>query len=136
METARVISQFPELSTPQTRQQVNNSPPARGTLAIVASYRQLPRQRFQRPKPHQTTPNHAMATQTLRGACACGRNRYVVEIPSKEIQSAELRYDNTSASRKCPRHPWRSLRTAWLRPAKLGASVVQPTRVNMVLTIR
>lgn len=36
---------------------------------------------------------------TLHGACACGRNRYVVEIPSGQVQHAELRYDNSSASR-------------------------------------
>lgn len=40
-----------------------------------------------------------MASQTLHGACACGRNRYVVEIPAQQGQLAELRYDNTSASR-------------------------------------
>jgi hypothetical protein len=39
-----------------------------------------------------------MATQTLHGACACGRNRYVVEMPSRDLQLAELLYDNTSAS--------------------------------------
>jgi hypothetical protein len=45
-----------------------------------------------------------MATQTLHGSCACGRNRYVVDIPAQQVQHAELRYDNTSASRKfaCP----------------------------------
>jgi len=47
-----------------------------------------------------------MASQTLHGACACGRNRYVVDIPAQQGQHAELRYDNTSASRKffasCP----------------------------------
>ncbi|KAH8728308.1 hypothetical protein GQ44DRAFT_724316 [Phaeosphaeriaceae sp. PMI808] len=52
-----------------------------------------------------------MATQTLHGACACGRNRYVVEIPSKEVQHAELRYDNTSASRHHSANPL----TLWLR---------------------
>jgi len=41
-----------------------------------------------------------MATQTLHGSCACGRNRYVVEIPAQQARLAELRYDNTSASRK------------------------------------
>jgi hypothetical protein len=41
-----------------------------------------------------------MANQTLHGSCACGRNRYVVEIPTQEGQLAELRYDNTAASRK------------------------------------
>lgn len=41
-----------------------------------------------------------MTTQTLHGSCACGRNRYVVEIPQEQTQLAELRYDNTSASRK------------------------------------
>jgi hypothetical protein len=38
--------------------------------------------------------------QTLHGSCACGRNRYVVEIPPEQVQHAELRYDNSSASRK------------------------------------
>jgi hypothetical protein len=42
-----------------------------------------------------------MATQTLHGACACGRNRYVVEMPRQQMQQAELRYDNTSATREC-----------------------------------
>ncbi|KAH9880809.1 hypothetical protein IAQ61_001103 [Plenodomus lingam] len=40
-----------------------------------------------------------MATQTLHGSCACGRNRYVVEMPAGHMQRAELLYDNTSASR-------------------------------------
>ncbi|KAF2853536.1 hypothetical protein T440DRAFT_389882 [Plenodomus tracheiphilus IPT5] len=40
-----------------------------------------------------------MATQTLHGSCACGRNRYVVEIPAGHVQLAELLYDNTSTSR-------------------------------------
>ncbi|KAJ4292784.1 hypothetical protein N0V90_009447 [Kalmusia sp. IMI 367209] len=31
-----------------------------------------------------------MAAQTLHGSCACGRNRYVVEIPQKQTQLAEL----------------------------------------------
>jgi len=43
-----------------------------------------------------------MATQTLHGSCACGRNRYVIEIPPGRVQQAELRYDNTSASREYP----------------------------------
>jgi hypothetical protein len=42
-----------------------------------------------------------MATQRLHGSCACGRNRYVVELPAQQRQQAELRYDNTSASRRC-----------------------------------
>jgi hypothetical protein len=42
-----------------------------------------------------------MATQRLHGSCACGRNRYVVELPTQQKQQAELRYDNTSASRRC-----------------------------------
>lgn len=45
------------------------------------------------------SPETTMATQTLHGACACGRNRYVVELPSQHLDQAELRYDNTSASR-------------------------------------
>jgi hypothetical protein len=40
-----------------------------------------------------------MEFQTLHGACGCGRNRYVVEIPAEQGQRAEMRYDNTSASR-------------------------------------
>jgi hypothetical protein len=39
-----------------------------------------------------------MAIQTLHGACACGRNRYVVEMPAQQVQHAELRHDNTAAS--------------------------------------
>jgi hypothetical protein len=41
-----------------------------------------------------------MAAQTLKGACACGRNRYVVEMPAEAAQRAELRYDNTSTTRE------------------------------------
>ncbi len=39
-----------------------------------------------------------MPQQTLRGSCACGRNRYVVEVPQEQASRAELRYDNTAAS--------------------------------------
>ncbi|KAF2707245.1 hypothetical protein K504DRAFT_458685 [Pleomassaria siparia CBS 279.74] len=52
-----------------------------------------------------------MTNQTLHGSCACGRNRYVVEIPAKENEKAELRYDNTSASRQHSASPL----TLWLR---------------------
>lgn len=52
-----------------------------------------------------------MAHQTLHGSCACGRNRYVVEIPAQQSQLAELRYDNTSASRTVSANPL----TLWLR---------------------
>ncbi|KAH7086263.1 hypothetical protein FB567DRAFT_66609 [Paraphoma chrysanthemicola] len=52
-----------------------------------------------------------MTTQTLHGSCACGRNRYVVEIPTQHAQQAELRYDNTSASRHHSANPL----TLWLR---------------------
>ncbi|RAR12845.1 dimethylaniline monooxygenase 2 [Stemphylium lycopersici] len=62
------------------------------------------------PSPSPTT-TAAMATQTLHGSCACGRNRYVIEIPSQQAQQAELRYDNTSASR----HHSASPLTLWLR---------------------
>lgn len=41
----------------------------------------------------------AMASETLRGSCACGRFRYVVEIPREEVEKAEVCYDNTSTSR-------------------------------------
>ncbi|KAF1998598.1 hypothetical protein P154DRAFT_564568 [Amniculicola lignicola CBS 123094] len=51
------------------------------------------------------------AGQTLHGSCACGRNRYVVEIPGQQAQHAELRYDNTSASRNHSASPL----TLWLR---------------------
>jgi hypothetical protein len=40
-----------------------------------------------------------MDYQTLHGSCACGRNRYVIEIPPQQLQLAELRYDNSNASR-------------------------------------
>ncbi|KAF9731186.1 hypothetical protein PMIN06_008090 [Paraphaeosphaeria minitans] len=60
-----------------------------------------------------TTPpvGRNMAPRTLHGSCACGRNRYVVEIPQQQTQLAELRYDNTSASR----HHSASPLTLWLR---------------------
>lgn len=51
------------------------------------------------------------STQTLHGSCACGRNRYVIEIPPHQVQQAELRYDNTSASRHHSANPL----TLWLR---------------------
>lgn len=43
-----------------------------------------------------------MATdfKTLHGSCACGRNRYVVEVPIEKAQLAEICYDNTAVSRK------------------------------------
>lgn len=49
---------------------------------------------------HPNIHEPGMATQTLHGSCACGRNRYVIEMPTQQIRQAELRYDNTSASRK------------------------------------
>ncbi|XP_014558326.1 hypothetical protein COCVIDRAFT_94782 [Bipolaris victoriae FI3] len=52
-----------------------------------------------------------MATQTLHGSCACGRNRYVIEIPAQQVRQAELRYDNTPASRYHAANPL----TLWLR---------------------
>jgi hypothetical protein len=52
-----------------------------------------------------------MANQALHGSCACGRNRYVVEIPKQQTQLAELRYDNTSATRHHAAGPV----TLWLR---------------------
>ncbi|KAF2676994.1 hypothetical protein K458DRAFT_481623 [Lentithecium fluviatile CBS 122367] len=52
-----------------------------------------------------------MANHTLHGSCACGRNRYVVEIPAAQAQLAELRYDNTSASRSHSASPL----TLWFR---------------------
>ncbi|KAF2259563.1 hypothetical protein CC78DRAFT_548237 [Lojkania enalia] len=52
-----------------------------------------------------------MAIQTLHGSCACGRNRYVVEVPTQQTQLAELRYDNTAASRQTSAAPL----TLWLR---------------------
>jgi len=38
--------------------------------------------------------------RALHGSCACGRNRYIVEIPAGSAQLAELTYDNSSAARK------------------------------------
>jgi len=49
--------------------------------------------------------------RALRGSCACGRNRYIVEIPSQAEQLAELRYDNSSAARRHQATPL----TLWLR---------------------
>ncbi|KAF2470898.1 uncharacterized protein BDR25DRAFT_325230 [Lindgomyces ingoldianus] len=52
-----------------------------------------------------------MAPQTLHGSCACGRNRYVVEIPQQQVSLAEILCDSTSASR----HHAASPLTLWLR---------------------
>ncbi|KAL5120445.1 hypothetical protein ACEQ8H_001735 [Pleosporales sp. CAS-2024a] len=52
-----------------------------------------------------------MATTTLHGACACGRNRYVVEMPAHQLQLAQLLYDNTAVSR----HHAASPLSLWLR---------------------
>ncbi|ORY12431.1 hypothetical protein BCR34DRAFT_651168 [Clohesyomyces aquaticus] len=52
-----------------------------------------------------------MAHPTLHGSCACGRNRYVVQIPPKDIQLAEILCDSTSASRQHSASPL----TLWLR---------------------
>ncbi|OCK85868.1 hypothetical protein K432DRAFT_377248 [Lepidopterella palustris CBS 459.81] len=49
--------------------------------------------------------------RALRGSCACGRIRYVIEIPAAEAQLAELRYDNSNAAR----HHQASPLTLWLR---------------------
>ncbi|KAI4610419.1 hypothetical protein J4E80_008183 [Alternaria sp. BMP 0032] len=60
---------------------------------------------------HPNLYEPGMATQTLHGSCACGRNRYVIEMPTQQIRQAELRYDNTSASRHHSANPL----TLWLR---------------------
>ncbi|KAF2493841.1 hypothetical protein BU16DRAFT_528045 [Lophium mytilinum] len=49
--------------------------------------------------------------RALRGSCGCGRFRFIVEIPAQSAQLAELRYDNSSASR----HQQASPLTLWLR---------------------
>ncbi|EON69007.1 hypothetical protein W97_08265 [Coniosporium apollinis CBS 100218] len=49
--------------------------------------------------------------QALRGSCACGRNRYVVEIPPSSAQLAGVFLDNSSSSRRHQASPI----TAWLR---------------------
>lgn len=41
-------------------------------------------------------PEHA-----LRGACACGRNRYIVEVPRGSTQLAEVLFDTTRMTRTC-----------------------------------
>ncbi|KAF9691915.1 hypothetical protein EKO04_009915 [Ascochyta lentis] len=53
-----------------------------------------------------------MAAQVrLHGSCSCGRFRHVVDLPSQETRRAELRYDNSSASRQHSASPL----TLWLR---------------------
>ncbi|KAF2751475.1 hypothetical protein M011DRAFT_464206 [Sporormia fimetaria CBS 119925] len=53
----------------------------------------------------------AAAYETLHGSCACGRNRYVIEVPVDQVQLAEVRYDNSAASRSLYASPL----TFWLR---------------------
>ncbi|KAF2808342.1 uncharacterized protein BDZ99DRAFT_464222 [Mytilinidion resinicola] len=58
--------------------------------------------------------------RALRGSCACGRWRYVVEIPAQSVQLAELRYDNSSASRYHQASPltiWLRVPLAWFHSA-------------------
>lgn len=38
--------------------------------------------------------------QRLHGSCSCGRFRHIVDLPSQHAGRAELRYDNSSASRR------------------------------------
>ncbi|KAH6643205.1 hypothetical protein C7974DRAFT_119497 [Boeremia exigua] len=52
-----------------------------------------------------------MAAQRLHGSCSCGRFRHVVDLPSQHAGQAELRYDNSSASRQHSASPL----TLWLR---------------------
>jgi hypothetical protein len=40
-----------------------------------------------------------MAAQRLHGSCSCGRFRHIVDLPPQSAGRAELRYDNSSASR-------------------------------------
>ncbi|PVI05665.1 hypothetical protein DM02DRAFT_639094 [Periconia macrospinosa] len=48
---------------------------------------------------------------TLRGSCACGRIRYTIDIPTEQTELAELKYDNTNATRNHSANPL----TLWLR---------------------
>ncbi|KAF2090915.1 hypothetical protein K490DRAFT_34659 [Saccharata proteae CBS 121410] len=49
----------------------------------------------------------------LHGSCACGRNQYVVEIPSTSTRAAQVLLDNSSLNRKLLSIP--APFTAWLR---------------------
>lgn len=51
---------------------------------------------------HEHRSAQQPASQMLRGSCACGRNRYVVEIPQTQAQRAELTWDSSAASRPFP----------------------------------
>jgi len=52
-----------------------------------------------------------MAAQRLHGSCSCGRFRHIVDLPPQSAGRAELRYDNSSASRTHSASPL----TLWLR---------------------
>ncbi|KAF2998303.1 hypothetical protein E8E13_007478 [Curvularia kusanoi] len=52
-----------------------------------------------------------MSAQRLHGSCSCGRFRHIVDLPSQYAGRAELRYDNSSASRQHSASPL----TLWLR---------------------
>jgi len=47
----------------------------------------------------------------LQGACACGRNAYIIEFPDTSNQLAQVFYDNSSGNRRHLASPI----TAWLR---------------------
>ncbi|UPX13128.1 uncharacterized protein EKO05_0003654 [Ascochyta rabiei] len=51
------------------------------------------------------------AQMRLHGSCSCGRFRHAVDLPSQQTERAELRYDNSSASRQHSASPL----TLWLR---------------------
>ncbi|KAF2401913.1 hypothetical protein EJ06DRAFT_555533 [Trichodelitschia bisporula] len=52
-----------------------------------------------------------MADSQLHGACSCGRNIYVVDVPRASTQRAQVLFDNSSQTRRQFASPF----TAWLR---------------------
>jgi hypothetical protein len=45
------------------------------------------------------TQRFTMTGTELHGSCACGRNRYIVSIPTESDQFAQVFFDNSSSSR-------------------------------------
>lgn len=42
----------------------------------------------------------ALVEHSLRGACSCGRNQYIVLFPQKGVEGASVYFDSSSESRK------------------------------------
>ncbi|KAF2272078.1 uncharacterized protein EI97DRAFT_386577 [Westerdykella ornata] len=76
------------------------------------------------------------AYETLHGSCACGRNRYVIQVPLEKAQLAEIRYDTSAASRNLAASPlifWLRVPLPWYTSATF-AQFPDETRTSIQRT--